>query len=333
MNTEFRLNSLDSWANGKSPLLTYVAIEMLSAVEALCLILERAKGGQQVGWPDDIPLQQWFRFYRSSKKLMRQQRDEMRNGKATDLYLVLLFDYGMLLRKKLCFKKKRIKYGLLTKLKIRFFAWLVKELFRRGLVKRIIIKIEDILEVQRNELLDTMQSLQGKKLSPYNVLSAPTYFIANVWLVCVLLYGVFPSQLLRKARLGDLDSMQLLFRLDPSTIHDPVISKKMHRLRQTAPDKHKAAVSWATMPPKKKFTRELIKKRLGGFLAFMSQGLSTCSPYPPLTAPEIMALFDAYAMDSKQGPVDPDLADLSPEAFAKAIQREKEFWAFYVNPS
>lgn len=297
------------------------------------MILERAKEGQQVGRPEDVSLQQWLEFYRSSKALMRHLRDEIRKGGTADAALVGMLDYGMHLRKQAYLAKRRIKPGFFKQLKQKFIIWLAKEIHKRGLVKSTAIDIDMMLEEQRKDLIDTMQKLQDKSLSSYNAVTAPTYFIANVWLVCVLLYGVFPSQLLRKARLGDLDSMQLLFQLDPSTIHDPVISKKMHRLRQTAPDKHKAAVSWATMPPKKKFTRELIKKRLGGFLAFMSQGLSTCSPYPPLTAPEIMALFDAYAMDAKQGPVDPDLADLSPEAFAKAIQREKEFWAFYVNPS
>ena len=50
-----------------------------------------------------------------------------------------------------------------------------------------------------------------------------------------------------------------------------------------------------------------------------------------LNEPEIRSLFDAVARDTGKGEIDTEIPE-SPEAFAKAIQRERTFWMPTIRP-
>ena len=164
--------------------------------------------------------------------------------------------------------------------------------------------------------VDASKELQdeGPHIFPLGVM-----FAMFVWLPCMALYGQYPTTMMRKARKGDLDTIRQLVRLDRSAIFDPGISRHIH--------------AWA-------LDYQNIKiKRVGDSF---SQGLPDISKKKvklvwaqyvydaairmgmPLTAPKIRALFDALAQDSGDGMVDTDLAELTDDAFYRALTRDKK---------
>lgn len=140
------------------------------------------------------------------------------------------------------------------------------------------------------------------------------------------LYGDNHVILFRKAQYGDWDALEKLLRLDSSLQYDPRISRLIHKEYMNNPFRYKEILSWLEKGPKVKITPALIKIRQAAFLSGISLSYHTLGGPPPLTAPDLLGLFDAFAKDRGIGDVDPDLAEFSPESFAKAIQRGRAFW-------
>lgn len=145
---------------------------------------------------------------------------------------------------------------------------------------------------------------------------------------CWLLYRTTPTRLYRKARLGDLDALEKLLRLDPLILHDPTVGKQIQAFRfKNKNNAYQTLLEAPLKRPKAKITRKKMKYAIAGLISAMATSFKF-----ELEEPDIRALFDAVAKDSEDKSIDTDIAD-SPEAFSKAIQRDRTFWLKMLNPN
>jgi hypothetical protein len=145
-------------------------------------------------------------------------------------------------------------------------------------------------------------------------------FLARVWMPCFYFYGEAPAQLLRKARGGDLKSLESLIRVDSSVIFDRRIAAFLHGLRNKSARKHSELMDCISKSPKGHTSRQKIKCFLAGVVWLMSKGMNL-----QLTEPEIRGLFDAVARDKGEGEIDVDLPE-SPHGLYQAMQREMKIF-------
>lgn len=142
-------------------------------------------------------------------------------------------------------------------------------------------------------------------------------FFIKVFMPCFLMYKTYPIKLFRKARLGDIDALEKLVRLDDSIILDKRISKIYHSSSTKRSVKERLNNSLAS-GPKEKVDRKKVKMSLGGLISFYSEKLGK-----RINEREIRHCFDEIAKQKGNGDIDVDIPE-SPEAFAKAIQRERK---------
>jgi len=121
--------------------------------------------------------------------------------------------------------------------------------------------------------------------------------------------------------------MEKLIRLDTRVLNDRKIGEHFHQ----AKEKGKKAtvdrlIEALRKGPKRRITIKKVKYSIAGLISL----ISIIMRYK-LKEPEIKALFDAVAHDMGKGDIDTDLPE-SPEAFAKAIQRERSFWMPTLRP-
>jgi hypothetical protein len=150
-------------------------------------------------------------------------------------------------------------------------------------------------------------------------------FLFKVFVPCVFLFREHPTTLYRRARLGDLDALDNLLRIDKAILCDPQISKHIYlaslQKNRTNFEKLAKAVEGSLSG---KLDSRKTKFILAGFLSEFSEKLGH-----RLSALDIRALFDAVAADMSSGEViDTDLPD-SHEAFARAVDRERKFWQHF----
>lgn len=133
-------------------------------------------------------------------------------------------------------------------------------------------------------------------------------FFSRIIIPCLVLYGKLPSQLIRKARLGDEKSIKQLGQIDHSIIHDKKISTYIHNLSFRNPTRHKLLIRILVKDhpkPKMKDLKFDAAALISLFNALFSKALKT----KKMTAPQIRQLF----VD------DPDLPVA--ETFYKSIKR------------
>lgn len=148
-------------------------------------------------------------------------------------------------------------------------------------------------------------------------------FFLLVHVPCWLLYRTSPSLLYRKARQGNIDALKKLLHLDALMFHDPLIGREINRLRyQGRTTVYKTLLEAPLKPMKVKIDRKRMKYSVAGFISGIAHLIKK-----PLTERDIHDLFDAVAKDATNDPhaVDLDLI-VSPQTFAKAIYRERNFW-------
>lgn len=174
--------------------------------------------------------------------------------------------------------------------------------------------IEDLfshlLTVDGSEVLPD----EGPHIFPLGVM-----FAMFVWMPCMALYGQYPTEMMRKARHGDLDTIRELIRLDRSAIFDPGISKHIHEWAldfQTVKLKRLGDTFSEGLPEISKRKVKLVWAQYV-YDAAIRFGM-------PLTAPKIRELFNALANDSGIGMEDPDLAEMSEDSFYRALTRNKK---------
>lgn len=153
-------------------------------------------------------------------------------------------------------------------------------------------------------------------------------FFSRIIIPCLFLYGKFPSQLLRNARLGDEKSIKKLAQIDHSIIHDRKISDYLHTLSFRNPTKHKflTRVLVKDHPkPKSKDLKIDVAALIALFNALFSKALKT----KKMTAPQIRRLFvneaNLHGLND-----DPDLPVA--ETLYKSIKRNTMWNDLLKNP-
>ncbi|GFO61673.1 hypothetical protein GMST_39980 [Geomonas silvestris] len=312
------LLAIRKWAEGKPFLIALIAPQLAVSARDMHLafrhIRERRIFDHQYPMP---PLPAWFAMYRSHSKINRFTR-------------ALFSDFSK-------FGGEGVELGETILQEVRFF--------RRGKLKpsEFVPSPEDLKELLphlqstlsasfqeiEEDFFETPVDPQIKKaaLQLFTDMEMESSFFIFVLIPCWLLYREHPTNVYRKARQGDLDALEKLLRLDPLMLHDQSIGKRIQALRFN--NKAAAYQNLLEAPlkrPKARITRKKMKYAIAGLISGISSLIKK-----PLTEPEIRALFDAVANDSGASPIDTDLAD-SPEAFAKAINRDRAFWLHMFLP-
>jgi hypothetical protein len=147
-------------------------------------------------------------------------------------------------------------------------------------------------------------------------------FLLKVYIPCVFLFRKHPTKLYRRARLGNLVALDNLLRTDKAVLCDPLISRHLYF---ASVDKNRSKFEKLAKAVQGSLSERLNPKKtkliLAGFLSVFSEKLGH-----KLSATDIRALFDAVVADRGSGnSIDTDLPE-SPEAFSRAVNRERKFW-------
>lgn len=147
-------------------------------------------------------------------------------------------------------------------------------------------------------------------------------FLLKVYIPCVFLFRKHPTKLYRRARLGNLVALDNLLRIDKAVLCDPHISKHLY-FASVAKNRSKfeKLVKAVEGNLSERLNPKKTKHILAGFLSVFSEKLGH-----KLSATDIRALFDAVVADrGSSESIDTDLPK-SPEAFSRAVNRERKFW-------
>lgn len=151
------------------------------------------------------------------------------------------------------------------------------------------------------------------------VLASPAgQFYVRVWLPCWVLYRDYPPRLLRAARLGDLDALDRLLRLDKSVVGEPRIAEQVAITLSTGSvGEQNQILASLKGKPKTKLTDKAIRAGLGALISQFALLFHT-----EVTAPETQRLFDAIERIRSGRLNDAAIPD-APESWARAIQRNR----------
>lgn len=320
---------VDNWCQGKPLPIATFAQSFALGVDRLHALLSSLKSGELHGKPSDTSLKEWLAFYFAKRKLLGVILDEserlMPEGSPASIYqntVLRIFEAHKLLT----IEQSRIANGQRpNKEKL---AYLKKEIqaFRGESLDIIHLPIQGAVEKDR------AAGIENSSKSSLSKSGSCILFIRNVWIPSTMLYGAFPPLLFRKARLGDLESLENLVRLDKSVIFDRVISEKFHKLRLSEPEKAQYFFGLINKAPKIAATRKKAKYLAGGLLQYLSMSMSLLIRTPQLSAPEIQDLFDACAKDAGLGDQDPDFINIQPDGFYRGIKEACEHWTVTFSP-
>lgn len=150
-------------------------------------------------------------------------------------------------------------------------------------------------------------------------------FIVTVLIPCWFEYRELMTPLLRRARQGDLESLEKILRLDKNAIHDPKIAKELHIASQKPQGIiYRRLTNAMANQTRTKLTPERVKIWMSGLILLISEILQ-CK----LTTPEIRKLFDALSYDLNGDLYDSEIT-LEEDAFRMAVNREKDFWRPFI---
>lgn len=181
----------------------------------------------------------------------------------------------------------------------------------------------------RDDIAYTPLKEDTKTIAKTTFLRHEFLFLMKIVLPMWLLSGKNSILLYREATQGDLQALDDLLRLDKMQIKNPRINKWIYFYTSTK-NKHKLTFLLDAIAgrPRARITLRRVKYLLAGYISVSSELFGH-----RLTAPEIQSLFDAVAFDYGVDALrDPDLPE-SPEAFSKAVQREREFWLPVIFPN
>ncbi|WP_229591526.1 hypothetical protein [Pseudodesulfovibrio sediminis] len=146
-------------------------------------------------------------------------------------------------------------------------------------------------------------------------------FFLLIWVPCNCLYGENPPELFFRARHGDLKAARKLIRLDKSLMTESGIARKIQQWSANGETENLTKLGSYLGETIPRVSLQQVKITWARFILKASQRDGT-----PFSAPKIQGLFNAVAQDSGRGIQDPDIGEMSPESFAKALNRKNGFW-------
>jgi hypothetical protein len=309
------MNEIEKWCTNKNYIIAIAASQIVACAEPCYEFLTELKAGKKIHKNEiTTDLKEWILLYRNHKKVSKYLRSFCASiSPFADKVISFLQMFEQLLKEIRCKGEKQFNDEIKEEV-----AKLNEEE-----KNEIIDSVIDFYQMNMDDINSDITnnfSVENKKKIEAELNRPELIFYIRVEVPCQLLYGSHPVILLRKARLGDIDSLKKLLRLDPSIIQDKKIAKIFHQSRLNKKSKFDSMVSAMDQPPIKSLTAKSIKYSFAGLISAISEIVGS-----KLTEPEIRELFNAYQVDAGKDDIDCDLPD-SPEAFSKAIQRGKKFW-------
>jgi|GEM_PF-6145110 len=304
------------WAKGKADEVVLTALPLVYGAEGFYLLASSFKSEDLFDGSLKVPpVNTWLELYRSTRLILSKMMDQI---SSIEKFSSPVIRYHNAIERVLGSVRdddERRPQKLSNELPQNVFESIKDEY------------LEEV-SVSATEMVDGIVNLISGEL---NVGAAPDAFSLEPELIfgflvlvpCWLFYREVPALILRKARQGNKEQIEKLLRLDPTAIFDKKIAENIHKLRFEATSfRYESIIKALSKPPKEKITRQRIKIVISGYIASFSERLGR-----RLTEPEIRGLFDAVCYDNSYGEqlIDTDLPE-SPEAFKRAIAREKRLW-------
>ena len=134
---------------------------------------------------------------------------------------------------------------------------------------------------------------------------------------------------MRKARLGDIDALEKLLKVDKSCIYDKILSRKLHIIsyknRQIYNNIFKNITKDTPTVSQKKISVKLI-----GLLSKTSKIYGRLLKMRHISTDDLIFRFDEHAKNQGFGDIDVNIIR-SPEAIYKDISRKVEIWGQILN--
>lgn len=308
------MKQLNEWAKGKPQGLVIMAQQFAVAAEPCFEFLKKIKLGDRIEAFSSLPkAKEWVRLYRNHRRMERSLIECLRGfGKNVGVWAEVI---------ELIFLRRKTLRNVLENIKKQFE--IMRPFERRRFISKGQKEASRVYSLHLADIESDINRNVDEKLNRRlkEALSEPEIkFFFKVWVPCWFLYGDYPPRLLRRARLGHLKPMEKIVRLDPSVVNDPKIAEYLHQARAKGKKKTLSVLTDALLKgPKAKITLRKVKCSIAGAISCASILMRH-----RLTEPEIRGLFNAVAHDMNKEDRDQDLP--SPEAFEKAIRRERAFW-------
>ena len=322
MAIDKKMSKLGEWAKGKPLGLVIIAQQAAVGVEALVKWLKSIKVEEQLGNDKPpLPLKEWLSLYRNHKHLEKRLIEIFRGFGGIAEYgadlVELLLEGGRQIRKIGVegFKKELEKLSPEEKKEI-------LEVVQKGLEEFYKLHLDDIQSDIEGKVDDDLNKRLKRAFKKPEMI-----FFLKVWGPCFFLYNEYPVRLLRRARLGDMDAIEKILRVDFSVIGDPKICELFYRASWK-----ESKIDFNTMAkalqrgPKGKGTRNQGKYNIAAFISSAWSTLGT-----RITEPVIRGLYDAVAHDVKKEDIDTTLPD-APESFSRQILRYRSSWVSFLQP-
>jgi hypothetical protein len=182
---------------------------------------------------------------------------------------------------------------------------------------------EDLEDEFANKPYDPEMEKAVHKLVDDNPID--TSFFIFVTVPCLFLYRMTPTVLYRKARLGDMDALKKILRLDQLMLHDSLIGQKVASIRFNHNlSKYQNLVASATKSPT--IDRKNILLSIGGFIYAIS--FLTDKPLKPQ---DISELFGAIAEDTNNEKLIESIPKDS-KSLGRELQPDRNLWRHIFNP-
>lgn len=295
-----------NWGKSKSMALAWLGLEASTAADAVAGIMRILHTGEGLGKLGPIPsLDQWLAFYREPKHLLVLLDDQPDyDGVSARGMLECLLEILRL-------PAEEVQAGL---------AELEPEMPKLQKEGQRVWG-----ELYGRSLQEVEASITGKPVADpgmENLMQrAEMSYFLRVWVPCVLLYREYPHRLFERACGGDICALVDLLKLDKGLIGERRIAEQIHKLGCLDNQGLFRKVNRALGQRPRKMNRREAKIALGGFLSFVSCGLSQ-----KLEAVEIGRLFDLAARHASRGKVLVDQDLPVGESYGKAIQRDRKDW-------
>lgn len=321
--------SIGDWCQGRPIQVVIFAQSFVHGIDRLHRILSTLKSGELQGKPPETNIKKWLSLYLAKRKLLDVILDEsqkrMPPGSPPNMYRDVILKFFQLKKIADLEHCRQVNGQQYSNNKLPEFKGELRTL-KNDLLRIVHLPLAGAIDEFNEEakMIPTSASLPEG--------TPEKFFISNVWIPSILLYGVFPPVLLRNARLGDLESLENLARLDKSIIFDRVISERFHKLRLSDPGQAQRFFTLINKTPKITATRKNAKYLAGGLLQYVSKNLSLITKTPPLSAPDIHRLFDAYAKDKGSGDQDQDFATIQNDSVYRGIKEACEHWTAVFSP-
>lgn len=322
------MSNINNWAKDKPILLAMLAIELAVDAEYCFECAKQIK--EQEGFIYRLPippLDEWLALYKNHHRMFDVFKSTFIDSRGL---VELTKDFSGILSEGL---REIKKYGM-EGIREEYYKLDEEEkeeadrIFKEGL-EPLNEKLDKIYELQLQDIHSDIngeidEELEKKIKRDMN--KPEIKFLLQVFVPCFIIYRNFPIRLLRKARKGNIKSIEDLIRLDRSIIHDKKIAEFLHAKKnhKMIDDKIASAMSNGI---NEKVTRKKMKMNMAGLISYVTMSFGR-----KFREREIRELFDAIAKDKGESDIDTDIPD-SPESFAKAIQRERQNWRNALNNS